>query len=72
MALSIEDQALLAQYKAALSTLLMPGGAVAEVTSNGRTVKYAKTDIAALERQIARLEAACTGRRTRGAIGFSL
>lgn len=73
MALSPEDQALLAQYRAALAQLVTPGGVVAEVTSNGRTVKYAKTDLGALEREIARLEAAANpSRRRRGAIGFSL
>lgn len=72
MPLSPAESALLIQYQGALTTLLTPGGTVAEVTSNGRTVKYHKTDIAALERQIARLETAQSGARRRGAVSFRL
>lgn len=72
MALTPADAALLIQYRNALTTLLTPGGTVAEVTSNGRTVKYHKTDIGALEREISRLEIAQSGRRRRGAVSFRL
>jgi hypothetical protein len=56
MALTPQQQTLLNDYRAAYGRL-STGGQVTEVTSNGRTVKYAKGDIARLERDIAELEA---------------
>lgn len=71
MALSPADQARLDQYRAAYAALIS-GDRVAEVTANGRTIKYGQPDIARLEREIARLEVLASGIRGRGAIGFTL
>lgn len=56
MALTIEEQTQLTQYRAAYAKLIS-GGQVAEITSNGRTVKYTKGDIGRLETAISNLEA---------------
>jgi len=72
MALSTEDAARLASMKAARDRLLK-GEAVAEVSSGGRSKKYAQADLAGLEGQIDALEAsAVSGRpvRRRGSITF--
>lgn len=73
MALSDADQALLTQYRAAYADLIS-GKMVAEVTGNGRTVKYSQADKGRLESEIARLEAAAVSARPvrRGAVRFSL
>lgn len=56
MALTADEQTQLTAYRAAYAKLIT-GGQVAEVTSNGRTVKYTKGDIGRLETTIANLEA---------------
>lgn len=74
MALSLQDLALLAQYRSAYAALIS-GELVSEVSSGGRTMKYVKADLGRLEAEIARLEDAdnCrTPRRRRGAVGFTL
>jgi len=50
--------AALAALRAAQRTLAL-GGAVAEVTHRGKTVKYAKSDGPGLGRETARLEGEC-------------
>lgn len=71
MSLSPADQALLAQYRAAYAALIS-GERIAEVTSNGRTIKYGQPDIARLEREIARLNVLAAGGQGRGAVRFTL
>lgn len=71
MALTPDQQVLLAKYRAAYASLIS-GDRVAEVTSNGRTIKYGPPDIARLEREIARLEVLAAGIRGRGALNFTL
>lgn len=76
MALTAEETTQLAQFRAAYATLIS-GGQVAEITSNGRTVKYTKGDLGRLETAIANLEtqallpAGCTPRR-RGTLSIRL
>ena len=74
MPLSIADQAFLDQCRAARAALLT-GQQVTEVTSGGRTIRYAATDLDKLEAMIARLEEQAerlTPTRRRGAVGFTL
>ncbi|MFN7110314.1 MAG: gpW family head-tail joining protein [Brevundimonas sp.] len=76
MALTAAEQTQLDAYRAAYAKLIS-GGQVAEITSNGRTVKYTKGDIGRLEIAIANLEAkallsaGCQPRR-RGALSIRL
>lgn len=56
MALTPAETAQLAAFRAAYAKIIA-GGQVAEITSNGRTVKYARGDIGRLESEIANLEA---------------
>ncbi len=56
MALTPAETAQLAAFRAAYAKIIA-GGQVAEINSNGRTVKYAKGDIGRLETEIANLEA---------------
>ncbi len=71
MALSPEDQLRLQRLRAAREDLIS-GRAVSKVASNGRSKDMAPADLAALDSDIAALEAAAlTGRvRRRGSIGF--
>lgn len=55
MALSPAEQTQLTAFRDAYAKLIA-GGQVAEITSNGRTVKYNKGDIGRLESAIAQLE----------------
>jgi hypothetical protein len=71
MALTTEETARLATYRAAYDALLT-GKAVAKVTnaSGGGSVEYAQADKSLLKAEIDKLEAAQATCRRRGAIGF--
>lgn len=76
MALTADEQAQLAAYRAAYAKLIA-GGQVAEITSNGRTVKFTRGDIGRLETAIANLEAKAEAPpgvrlRRRGALSIRL
>lgn len=70
MALSVEEQADLAQLRS-VRTRLISGQAVAKITANGRSVEYSQASLPKLEQVIASLERRERGRRG-GAIGFRL
>lgn len=71
MALSAQDQARLAELKAALART-GTGGEVTKIATAGRSIEKTKSDPAELRRQIEDLECLASGRRRRGAIGFRL
>lgn len=74
MALTVQEQAQLAQYRAAYADLIS-GKQIAEVTTNGRSVKFSQANLGKLEAEISRLDAAaanCAPIRRRGAVGFHL
>lgn len=53
-----------------LRTAIITGQSESQIRFGDEEVRYAKADMAALDREIARLEAECSGRRTRFAKGF--
>jgi len=71
MALTPAETAQLAAFRAAYAKIIA-GGQVAEITSNGRTVKYAKGDIGRLETEIANLQLNGSPLRRRGALSIRL
>ena len=70
MPLSPEEQSELNQLRS-VRTRLISGAQIAEVSANGRSVKYSQAHLPKLEEVIASLERRARGRRG-GAIGFRL
>jgi hypothetical protein len=71
VSLTSDQAAELAQLIAA-RTALISGGAVAEITKSGRTLKYAAADLDRIDARIAELEALRDGVRRRAALIFRL
>lgn len=73
MALSADDAAWLAALKAARRKLIL-GDKRVKISSGGRAVDYTPADLATIENEIERLEAAAAGDgtpRRRGRISFT-